>query len=105
MEPKTLEEQVVHDADDIDKCGYLGLIRGVAVFTEFGITTDPRLRDLYTIVSKLAQASEFKFYTPTGKKLAEKLISFNRKIFLKKKVKGELETYCQLYSQVSNYID
>lgn len=70
LEPETLEEQVVCDADQLDKFGWVGMTQMVRVYTEYGIKGMNRYKRLPGIVEGLRHLSEIRLYTVTGKRIA-----------------------------------
>ena len=69
--PATLEEQVVCDADSIDKTGYIGVFQGIKAFVEFTENGLESYRWLYKMAEYFADTKEVEFYTATGKRIAD----------------------------------
>jgi uncharacterized protein len=92
LEPETLEEQVVCDADMLEKVGWLGVLQAVRVFSEFAAAGKPEFYDLYNVAAILTKVRYVKFYTATGKRLAAERGDYMR-VEVSKKVLRELEFY------------
>lgn len=71
LEPENLEEQVVCDADMLEKAGWLGVLQGVRTFAEFARNGQPQYRALEQIARTLAETRSVRFYTESGRRLAE----------------------------------
>lgn len=70
-EPETMEQKIVCDADLLEKVGYIGLIQGIRVFSEFGEHSRPEFRNLPSIIDVLSGIREVRFYTEKGREMAE----------------------------------
>lgn len=70
MEPQTLEEKVVCDADQIDKFGWTGITQMVKVYTEYGLGGREEYRRHAALVNALQHATSITFYTETGRRIA-----------------------------------
>jgi HD superfamily phosphodiesterase len=92
LEPETLEEQVVCDADMLEKAGWLGVLQAVRVFSEFAAAGKPEFYDLHNVAAVLATVKSVKFYTATGKRLATERGDYMR-AEVSEKVLQELEFY------------
>lgn len=68
--PATLEEQVVCDADGIDKTGYTGVLQGIKAFVEFTENGLEAYRRLYKMAEYFANTREVNFYTATARAIA-----------------------------------
>lgn len=73
MEPETLEEKVVCDADQLDKFGWIGLIQMVKVYAEYGSQGIERYQSIPGIVDGLRHLSSISLFTETGRRRAEEL--------------------------------
>ncbi len=71
IEPQTLEEQVVCDADSLDKTGYIGVFQGIKAFVEFSENGLEEYRWLHKMAEYFAETPDVNFYTATAKKIAE----------------------------------
>jgi HD superfamily phosphodiesterase len=92
LEPETLEEQVVCDADMLEKAGWLGVLQAVRVFSEFAAAGQPEFYDLYHVAAVLSTVKSVKFYTATGRRLAAERGDYMR-AEVSEKVLKELEFY------------
>jgi len=92
LEPETREEQVVCDADMLEKAGWLGVLQAVRVFSEFAAAGKPEFYDLYNVAAVIASVKSVKFYTATGKRLAAERGDYMR-AEVSEKVLRELEFY------------
>lgn len=70
VEPVTLEEQVVCDADQLDKFGWIGVTQLVKVYVEYGIQGAERYKRHAGLVEALRHLSEIRLYTETGRRIA-----------------------------------
>lgn len=70
IEPTTLEERVVCDADQLDKFGWIGVTQMIKVYTEYGIKGLERYKRHSGVVEGLRHLSEIQLYTETGKRIA-----------------------------------
>lgn len=70
LEPDSLEEQVVCDADMLEKTGWLGVLQAVRVFCEFAQNGKPEYYQLYNLAAAIAKVKSVTFYTATGRRLA-----------------------------------
>jgi uncharacterized protein len=73
LEPESLEAQVVHDADLLEKIGKIGILQGLRSFVEFGesgLQKFKAYKALHAIVQQQAALEHVAFYTKTGKELA-----------------------------------
>lgn len=71
IEPQTLEEKVVCDADQVDKFGWLGITQMVRVYTEYGLQGREEYRPHGALVDALQHATSIRLYTQTGRRIAE----------------------------------
>ena len=92
LEPETLEEQVVCDADMLEKAGWLGVLQAVRVFSEFAAAGKAEFYDLYNVAAILAKVKSVKFYTATGRRLAAERGDYMR-AEVSEKVLRELDFY------------
>ena len=92
LEPETLEEQVICDADMLEKAGWLGVLQGVRVFSEFAAGGKSEFYDLYNVATILAKVKSVTFYTATGRALAAERGGFLRAEASEKALR-ELEFY------------
>ena len=72
-EPETKEEQVVSDADQVDKFGWIGFIQVVWVYIELGIGGMERYQTIGGLVDAMSHHDSIAFYTGTGKTIAARL--------------------------------
>ena len=96
FEPDTLEAKVVHDADLIEKTGWIGILQGVRTFAEFGATGLEKYNDcrtLHGIVNRVARFKTATFYTKTGETLAAERGGFQLRQQLIETALAELERY------------
>lgn len=68
--PETLEEQVICDADSLEKVGYIGLLQGVRTYVEFSFLRS-EYRSLAFTLAHMAELKEQTFYTQKGLEIAE----------------------------------
>ncbi len=68
--PTTLEEQVVCDADNVDKTGYVGVFQGIKAFVEFTENGLEAYRRLHQMAEYFARTPEVDFFTATARKIA-----------------------------------
>jgi len=92
IEPKSLEEKVVFDADTLDKCGNIGVYYTSKVMVEFALSGIKELSSIKKATSLLSKYENIKFYTKTAKRLARKKGGIILDKFFKK-VSRELELY------------
>lgn len=95
IEPKTLDEKVVCDADLLEKVGYIGVLSAIIVSKEFAQNWKPELDSLYVAMKFFDQKlsdMDIKFYTKTAKSMAEKRNQTIGKTFYKEALK-ELDKY------------
>lgn len=69
--PTTIEEKVVSDADSLEKTGHMGILQGARVFAEFAANGMEQYCRLETMVEYFAEIPPMKFFTETGKRIAE----------------------------------
>ena len=96
FEPESIEARVVHDADLIEKAGWIGILQGVRTFAEFGETGLDKYKDcrtLHGIVNRIARFKTATFYTKTGETLAAERGGFDLRRQLLDKALVELERY------------
>ena len=96
FEPESIEARVVHDADLIEKTGWIGVLQGVRTFAEFGATGLDNYKDcktLYGIFNRVARFKTATFYTKTGETLAAERGGFDLRRKLLDKALVELERY------------
>jgi HD superfamily phosphodiesterase len=91
IEPETLEEKVVHDADMLEKVGAIGILQGMRTFVEFAETSHSEYKSLYAIACKLCSVKKLHFYTKTGEELAKKRGGNFRKEIFEQAVKELME--------------
>ncbi|TVQ35069.1 MAG: HD domain-containing protein [Spirochaetaceae bacterium] len=70
LEPQSLEERVVCDADQLDKFGWIGVTQMIKVYVEYGIRGLERYKRHSGIVEGLRHLSKIRLYTETGKRIA-----------------------------------
>jgi uncharacterized protein len=92
LEPETLEEQVVCDADMLEKVGWLGVLQAVRVFSEFAAAGQTELYDLYNVAAVIARVKSVTFYTAAGRRLAAERGGYKRAEVSEKALR-ELEFY------------
>ncbi len=73
IEPDTLEERVVCDADQIDKFGWVGFSQMIKVYAEYGANGVERYQRIAGLADGLEHLSEIHLYTDTGRAMAAKL--------------------------------
>jgi HD superfamily phosphodiesterase len=96
IEPKTLEAQVVHDADLLEKLGKIGILQGLRSFVEFGesgLEKYKAYKALHAIVQKQAALKNVTFYTNTGKELAAQRGGIHDRWTFYNEALAELATY------------
>ncbi|MDD3647519.1 MAG: HD domain-containing protein [Candidatus Dojkabacteria bacterium] len=91
IEPTTLEEKVVYDADQLEKMGYAGLFGSVRVGVEFAESTLPELKSLYEITKLFKDMSPIQLYTKKAKEIAKKKGGLKFDLF--KRAYEELKEY------------
>ena len=91
--PETIEQRIVCDADLLDKMGYIGLVQGLRVYTEFGRTGREEFRDVRKVIDTIISVEEIQFYTTMGRKIAQERNGVKTRIEIMKKVKAEMEIY------------
>ena len=69
--PRNPEQEVVCDADSLEKVGYIGILQGIRTLTEFGEGGFPEFRSLPAALRHLAELDDQTFYTERGRRLAE----------------------------------
>ena len=86
IKPKTLEAKIVHDADVLDKCGPLGIIRHTWKLSQQGLPVEK----IITEVEKELKRREKLLQLPISKKIAKKLNSQVANFFkiAKKQLRG-----------------
>jgi hypothetical protein len=67
-EPETLEEEVVCDADQVDKFGWVGLLQVVKVYAEYGTRGMERFQTLAGLADGLSQATGIHLYTESARR-------------------------------------
>lgn len=72
-EPETREEQVVCDADQIDKFGWVGLFQMLRVYAEQGMIGMEPYDTIAGLAGGIANQGSIAFYTEAGKRLAADL--------------------------------
>lgn len=95
IEPKTLEEKIVCDADIIEKFGFIGVLTSILTMTEFSQSWKPELKSLHSIMQFLDQKIsklDPKLYTKAAKALVKTRNKQITKTFFSDAVK-ELEVY------------
>lgn len=95
IEPKTLEEKVVCDADIIEKFGFIGVLTSILAMTEFSQSWKPEFKSLYKMTQFLDQKVsklDPKLYTKTAQKLIKNRNKQITKLFFKDALE-ELEIY------------
>jgi uncharacterized protein len=73
MEPQSLEEKVLCDADQIDKFGWVGLLQVVKVYAEYGAALFKNFDTLAGLADGLEEASHIELYTEAGRRMAAEL--------------------------------
>ena len=71
LEAKTLEEQVVCDADMLEKMGWIGVIQSIRTYVEFAQSGKPEYKSLYNISKTIAEKNNLTLHTITARQLAE----------------------------------
>jgi HD superfamily phosphodiesterase len=84
IKPETLEEQVVHDADILEKVGYIGIAQGLRTFVEFAETDLPEFKSLHKISEVLSKVKSLTLYTAAAKEIAEERGGFKYPEFFEK---------------------
>jgi HD superfamily phosphodiesterase len=92
IEPKSLEEKVVYDADTLDKCGHIGVYYTSKVMIEFVLSGRKEYESIKKVARICSKFEDIKFYTKTAKRLARKKGGIILDKFFKK-VSRELELY------------
>jgi len=92
LEPKSLEEQVVCDADMLEKMGWIGVIQSVRTYVEFAQSSKPEYKSLYNIAKAIAETTDLTLYTSTGRRLAEERCGYIQSEICKKAL-AQLEYY------------
>ena len=92
MEPENLEENVVCDADMLEKVGWLGVLQAVRVFVEFAENGKPEYFELYNLATTIAKVKSVSFYTAAGRRLAAERGGYLRADVCQKALQ-ELEFY------------
>jgi HD superfamily phosphodiesterase len=92
LEPETLEEQVVCDADMLEKMGWLGVLQAVRVFAEFAANGKTEFFDLHNVAAIIAKVKSVALYTATARHLAAERGGYLR-AEVSGKVLRELEFY------------
>ena len=96
LEPVTLEAKVIHDADVLDKIGWIGVLQGVRIFAEFGLSGIDKYEDcktLFGIVKRNNRLKKTAFYTRTGKELGAKRDRIHNRLQLFEEALLELNAY------------
>lgn len=96
IEPETLEAQVVHDADLLEKLGKIGILQGLRSFLEFGesgLEKYKAYKALHAIVQKQAALKNVTFYTKKGKELAAQRGGIHDRWTFFNETLAELATY------------
>lgn len=70
LEPTTLDEKVVCDADMMEKMGWIGLMQSIRTFVEFAQSGRPQYKSLYEIAKVIAETVDLRLHTFTGRCLA-----------------------------------
>ncbi|MBU0976016.1 MAG: HD domain-containing protein [Patescibacteria group bacterium] len=91
IEPESIEEKVVYDADQLEKMGYAGLLGCVRVGVEFGEATHPELKSLYEIAKLFKSVSKITLYTSKAREIAKRRGGMKFDIF--EKAYNELREY------------
>ena len=87
---------MVHDADLIEKAGWIGILQGVRTFAEFGETGLDQYEDcktLYGIVNRIARFKTATLYTKTGEAHAAERGGFHLRKKLIDEALSKLEKY------------
>ena len=87
---------MVHDADLIEKTGWIGVLQGVRTFAEFGQTGLDNYKDcrtLYGIVKRIGHFKPATFYTKSGEALAAERGGFHLRRKLIDEALAELKKY------------
>ncbi|MBI9102723.1 MAG: hypothetical protein JEY99_09920 [Spirochaetales bacterium] len=69
-EPETREEQVVCDADQLDKFGWIGLLQMLKVYIEHGIKGEKSYKTIHGLAMGIEKQKSITLYTKTGKTLS-----------------------------------
>ena len=69
-QPQTLEQQVVCDADALEKTGHIGIFQGVRAMIEFGVNGLEQGRSIQQMAEYFCAATPVKLFTATGKRMA-----------------------------------
>jgi HD superfamily phosphodiesterase len=91
--PETIEQKIVCDADLLEKVGYIGLVQGIRVFSEFGEHGSPEFKNLTDIIDVLKGIKEVQFYTEKGKAMAAERDGIEVRLSVIKKTSEEMEIY------------
>jgi|GEM_PF-685071 len=70
LEPETLEERVLCDADQVDKFGWVGLLQVVKVYAEYGAARFKNFDTLSGLTDGLNEAAHIELYTDAAKRMA-----------------------------------
>ena len=70
LEPETLEEKVLCDADQVDKFGWIGLLQVIKVYDEYGSLGYKNFSTMRGLGEGIAEASRIELYTDSAKKMA-----------------------------------
>lgn len=92
LEPENLEEQVVCDADMLEKVGWIGVLQAVRTFVEFAQGGKHEYKRLTNLAATIAETKAVTFYTETGRRMAEGRGGFLRAEVCEKALR-ELEMY------------
>lgn len=74
IEPESLEEKVVCDADQVDKFGWVGFMQMVKVYIEYGIRGHDHYSTLVGLAEAITHRSAMTFYTETGRAFADSMV-------------------------------
>lgn len=70
MEPRSLEEKVVCDADQIDKFGWTGLVQVLKVYIEYGENGITKYKNMEQLGEGLGHLNSIYLYTDTARLIA-----------------------------------
>ena len=73
IEPETLEEKVVCDADQVDKFGWIGFLQVVKVYAEYGISGVEEFATMRGLAKGLSEAGGISLYTEAARRMAASL--------------------------------
>jgi uncharacterized protein len=98
--PESIEQKIVCDADLLEKVGYIGLVQGLRVFTEFGATYAPQYKTLSALADVLTHLKTVHFYTRKGRELAKERGGVDVRVGLMEKTLEEAGFYTAALQQL-----